>query len=579
MRYFSFFTILLIGFLSGNLPAQEQPAGKKANQQKEILPEIQLKEYTIVGLAKVNLPRKFRTRIFKEVQIQWTDNQDIRRKEPPHIVFKFSHIKPILLRLYPFHWLDSGARYGSYNTVGIHLNSQFRIKKLLPYFSARFRRSDGHLPNAQWSETGLESGIHYQISRGHLLHFGTDYRFDKRGIWRQPEIYPFQWEMRNAFWKWFGTLEQRWNPVFGTRIRGAYYIDDHENAFRYSERGVEAAVQTVLRLNRTRLVAEGEWLNAKLTRDVGNIVFVSRDLFLWNNYQAALYSGKIALQQRWGMFTLCGGALYQVSREKHLADGRVKADSSYLYPLTTFSVGKTGAIQFTVSYSPSAEFFRLRRRIRMLPFSDVSELRVIEYPTRWNAILLLQKKDLLKLTFEASSYRANRYPVPLAPADTLKLDYSLTDYPGWIFKTVEKVKIEELTVKLDSRIVPRLYFNGWLNLRKSEIQESKILPGSVIGKQLPYFPQISGRARVEWKFYREHRWGIILRYTGSRYDDIENQMRLEPYLLLGSRLTLSLNKNIRLSLEGNNLLNSDYEIWHGFKEAGINGWVGLNFSF
>jgi len=513
------------------------------------------------------------------VRIQWAENREIWQKEAPDIVFQFSHIKPLLLRLYEFPWLESGIRYGSFNTAGIRLNSQFRIKNVLPYFSARFERSDGHLPNAQWTGAGLESGFHYQISRGHLLHVGTDYRFDKKGIWRQPEIYPSQWEMQNAFWRWFGSLEQQWHPVFSTRLSGAYFIDDHENAFQYSERGAEAGIRSVLHFNRTQVIAEGNFLKSKITQKTGNLASIPTDSLPLDDYQATLYSGKFTLQQQWRMFTLRGGVLYQVTEEKFPTDGLIKKDSSYVYPHVALSLGLAGSAEFTISYAPAAEIFRLRRRIRMLPFSDVSEMRVIEYPTRWRAALLWQREEVVKLTVSASSYRANHYPVPLTPEDTLKLVYALSDYPGWIFKTIEEVKIEELTIKLDSRIVPRLYFNGWLNLRKSEIRESKILSLSSIGSQLPYFPQISGLVRLEWQFYRKHRWEITLRYTGSRYDDIENRMRLEPYLLLGSRLTLSLNRNIRLLVEGNNLLNSDYEIWHGFKEAGINGWVGVNFSF
>ncbi len=581
MRYGIFLSVivLLLGIPFGKLSAQESRPAKPADQQKQPLPEIQLKEYTIVGLAKVSLPRKYRTRIFKQVRIRWTENREIQKKEAPDIVFRFSHVKPLLLRLYEFPWLESGIRYGSFNTAGIHLNSQFRIKNMLPYFSARFKRSDGHLPNAQWTSAGLKSGFHYQISRGHLFHIGTNYRFDKKGIWRQPEMYPSQWEMQSAFWKWFGSLEQQWHPVFSTRVSGAYFIDDHENAFQYSERGAEAEVRSILHVNRTRVIAEGNFLSSKITRKVGNLASVSPDSLPQNDYRATLYSGKFTLQQQWRMFTLRGGVLYQLSEEKYLADGRVKTDSSYLYPHAALSLGLAGTAQLTISYAPAAEFFRLRRRIRMLPFSDVSEMRVIEFPSRWSAALLWQREDVLKLALSASSFRANRYPVPLTPADTLKLDYALSDYPGWIFRTVEEVKIDEITVKLESRIVPRLHFSGWLLWRKSDIRQNRIGPLPVAGNRLPYFPQIRGLARLEWQFYREHRWEVTLRYTGSRYDDVENRTRLDPFLLLGSRLTLFLNKNIRLLVEGNNLLNSDYEIWHGFKEAGINGWVGVNFSF
>ena len=106
-------------------------------QPRKELPQIQLQEYTIVGLAKISLPRKIRTQVFKEVDIDWSENQDLYNKELPAITFQFSRVKPSLFQLYDFPWLDSRIHYGSYNEAGVLVNMQFKAEQTLPYFSGR----------------------------------------------------------------------------------------------------------------------------------------------------------------------------------------------------------------------------------------------------------------------------------------------------------------------------------------------------------------------------------------------------------------------------------------------------------
>jgi hypothetical protein len=64
-----------------------QPSG-------DVLPQIQLEDYTIIGLAKITLPQKKRTQVFRDVDIVWTSNDEILQKELPKITFQFSRIKP-----------------------------------------------------------------------------------------------------------------------------------------------------------------------------------------------------------------------------------------------------------------------------------------------------------------------------------------------------------------------------------------------------------------------------------------------------------------------------------------------------
>ncbi len=79
------------------------------------------------------------------------------------------------------------------------------------------------------------------------------------------------------------------------------------------------------------------------------------------------------------------------------------------------------------------------------------------------------------------------------------------------------------------------------------------------------------------------RWGIECwlggeyhsqRATSSTLDD-----PLEVYQLFNLKINKNLNDNFKVFLEGNNLTNSRYEIWKGYREPGINGLLGLSFRW
>jgi hypothetical protein len=239
LSIFVFLAVLLfcIAGVQAQVPTDtlKPPPIPKQVKPKE-LPQIQMEEYTIVGLSRITLPRKVRTQIFKKVQIEWSQNEAIYQKVLPEIDFQFVRIKPSLLRLYEFPWLDSRIYYGSYNLAGIGVNTQFKAGTTLPYFSINFGRSDGHLENAQWTRAGMQAGIHSQLHQGHLLHLGTDYQNVNRGIWKDYNIYRQDWDAQNVLWNFFGSIEQEWSSAFRTSLGSTYYLDDHESAFKHKFR-------------------------------------------------------------------------------------------------------------------------------------------------------------------------------------------------------------------------------------------------------------------------------------------------------------------------------------------------------
>lgn len=549
-----------------HLEAPEPP------EQKQ-LPQIQLNEYTIVGLAKVTLPRKIRSRIFKQVKIGWAENPDIWQKASPAIAFQFARVKPLLSRLYEFPWFNSQAAYGSFNTMMVSVQSQFRIKRFLPYFSADFLNSDGHTENAQHSFAGLRSGFHYQLKNGQLLHLGTDYRFTKRGIWREADVYRRDWETQSTLWRSFASLEQRWSRKLSTRLEANYFIDDHENAFRYSDRGWNATANIALQLNKTRLEGTFNAETSDLTFADGNLSRLQTDSTALRKYESRLLGGTFLLQQQIQLFTLQAGVRYQQSNETFRRVKSSVPERNFIYPRVALTAKVNHRMNATVAYQPHVSMSRLRFAVRALPFSDLRQLGVQEYQSHWQASLNFDFPGGAQLNLSGDVLRVKDYFAPTAPSDSLPAVFNTPtgSYPGWSFSTIEEIDLREAKARFRWNMGEKLVLQGTALFRRSKIRKG----ATVAGKSVPYLPDLSAQGILHWKFFRNHRLSLSVNYRGKRYDDLLNQTRLADYLLVSAGVRLVLSQNVFLFVRGVNLLDSEYEQWRGFSAPGVHGFLGL----
>jgi hypothetical protein len=580
---FSITFFLLLAFIYIDINAQEtsKTAARKDSLPKprtDELPQIQMQEYTIVGLAKVTLPRKIRKKIQRDVEIAWIPNRQIYKKEPPAISFQFSRIKPSLLQLYEFPWLNTRLHYGSFNTGGINLNTQFKANNTLPYLNADYQQSDGHLINAQWAVAGLQAGLHQKLSDNHLLHFATDYLFQKRGIWGDYEIYQQDWETSTVLWKFFGSLEDKWHPNFRTELTASYYLDDHENAFKYRDRGYDLTGSARLRVKNTEIESILDYCAIDLSLSDGNLVRLPMDSIDLDNFSATILSGYLYAQQKIGLVNIKAGVLYQQSEEdiSPVMGNKIKDD--FIYPDLSLLLGFTGQGKIFVRYRPAIETFRFRNSIQIIPFTDLTAIRLVNYTSRMEGGLDINPTSKFDLNLTVRSSRAENYPAVIYPADSLKAEFNSGGYPGWIMGTLNEVQIQELYGKIDWEIVRGLRFQGWGNYRNSDIRNSSNLEADVIGKEIPYFPRIESSGELIWNFYNKHKASVCLKYTDKRYDDLSNNTELPAYSLLNARLDLQIKRNINFFIVGDNLLDEQYEVFKGFMAPGISGFFGIQFK-
>lgn len=554
-----------------------QSVGELKEEVQE-LPQIQLQEYTIIGLAKVFLPHKIRKQIFKDVEINWVVNSHILEKEPPSISFQFSRIKPSFFQLYEFPWFNTKLHYGSFNTMGINFNTQFKARDILPYLSADYQRSDGHEKNAQWSSIGLQAGIHHKPNDGHLFHVGTNYIFQTKGIWGDYDIYQQDWETQTVFWKFFGKLEQEWNKVLHTEVNGSYFLDDHENAFQYKDRGFDFSGRVAVYVNNTAFETIATFRTIDLSVEDANLTRLPADSTSLEKYVSSVFTGSLNINQKINVLKVKAGVVYQQAEEDITTSFVKKVKDNFVYPDAALSLGFLGKGNVYVRYRPAVEAFRFRNKIRLLPFVDLSNIRLVKYNSRIEGGIDLNPVRTLTLNFSLSSSRAEDFPASTAPADSLNADFNNGGYPGWVMGTLDEVQIQELYGRIDWYILPQLRLLGWANFRQSEIRKSDSLYQDVKGNEIPYYPKISAYAKIAWNFFDAHEASVFVNYKSKRYDDLLNSIPLKDYFLLNARLDIAIKKNIKFFIIGENLLDTKYEEWRGFPARAITGMLGLEFK-
>ncbi len=581
-----FVKTLLVVFLSGItsiLWGQEvsdttrQGESTMAAQKKE-LPPIQLQEYTIVGLAKISLPHKVRTQTFHEVGITWSENEEIFVKEVPDISFQVARIKATLLQLYDFPWLDSHLHYGAYNTAGLNVKMQFKAQNTLPYLMANFQRSDGHLTNAQWTTAALLAGVHQKIGDIHLLHGYTDYSLNKKGIWGFHKRYSENWETLTTFWEIGGQVEDRWSDHWRTHFTGIYFFDEHENAFTYSENGYDLSGSAILTIENTNFALKGGIQTSDIEVSDGNLSHSLPDTLRYSGNRISLFSGQVNVQQHFHSVTAEIGVLYQQSEDKYTHTGTKPDENERFSPQISLSAGFQGRGKIYARYRPGLEIRRFRTALQLIPFSELEGIKSLNLTSRWEGGFDWHASSALNLQILSRYSEMKNYLAIVAPSDSLRAVFTGGGYPGWIYGILDRVKIQEVYVKLDWVMKSKLKMLSWLNWQQSDIRQADYFSPTILGNQIPYFPSISAHAELRWNFYRQHELKLWGDYVGSRYDDLENQVEVKSYGLVNTSLHLYLGKGFWFFISGQNLFDTRYQEFRGFTAPGITGIMGLRLT-
>ncbi len=572
------FLVLLVWLFSPPLQAQQSDTSRV---ERKPLPEIQLQEYTIVGLERIRLPQKERVQIFRNVALRWVPNRSIWQKQSPQIGFRFSRVKPSLLRLYEFPWLNGWATYGSFNTTRVGVQSQFKLNHFLPYFAARFGRSDGWRPNAQWTESGMRAGFHHQFRRGHQLSLGTNYSFARRGIFH--EIITREQESlktETTSWNMNAELRQQWHTRFRTLLQGEYHTDAYTNQIQYDGKG-------------TRLSAEFRFLPGKNTTLFSRIAFqeekitfsdphTSEPLSELNSYYGRILSARLGIQYQWKMMVLKAALHYQnvwddlraavmTGPQRHIA----------VQPEIFVSTAPQYSLGIYAAYRPGFRLTTLNQLTRLYPFANFEDVLSREDEFRLEFGAYYQQNAHRYLRFHTVMQRGSHLPVtgyllyevhrsPTKNSSTLSLPY---------FSMLNRFTLNEFTLRGEWEVLKHLRLQGWGLFRQSKVDEFVRIGQEAWGRQVPYLPNIELRGGVEWEFWSKHLLRINLQYIGSRFVDLSNQEKLDPYVLLNAEAEIHFAPHLRLILSARNILNQTPYLWQDMPRAGFEIFGGLRVVF
>ena len=99
------------------------------------------------------------------------------------------------------------------------------------------------------------------------------------------------------------------------------------------------------------------------------------------------------------------------------------------------------------------------------------------------------------------------------------------------------------------------------------------------GLELPRRALHSGGASLNWQYSEKGNIYSDVVYSGNRYDDVANTVRLEDYVEVGLGTSFALNPTARIVAHISNLFDENYETAAGFGTVGRVASAGVEFSF
>jgi hypothetical protein len=112
---------------------------------------------------------------------------------------------------------------------------------------------------------------------------------------------------------------------------------------------------------------------------------------------------------------------------------------------------------------------------------------------------------------------------------------------------------------------------GQLSLNTTSLSDSS--------SSLPMIPDLRAAIRLERQWDEHFGTQITSEYIGKRTVDLGGTRSLDPYLLLGARLSYRFENNITAFLRLDNLLASKVFLWQGYQERGVFIAAGARYTF
>jgi len=150
--------------------------------------------------------------------------------------------------------------------------------------------------------------------------------------------------------------------------------------------------------------------------------------------------------------------------------------------------------------------------------------------------------------------------------------YNNTDTSGFFEVLTSDAVSWNIFVNLLYYLGPYGYFYGTLNYFSVENSASK---------KIPYNPSYQATLIYGYNFLQDWNGEVKLDYVSDRFADLENdESRKLPSLFnLGLKVSYSMQKNLGLFFELDNIFNVKRDTWEGYQEKPIEALIGINYFF
>jgi len=533
------------------------------NQSQQNLPQIQLQEYTIVGLEKVVLPRKERKPILNEVEIRWVTNPTISRQSVPEVNSGIVR-KPFLeTTSSQDFYLWSSAQYASFNTLGLGLESRLVQGLVEPYLKLNYASSNGHVKFADWSKTGFELGVGSARQSRNFFDYKLVYNQDKNGIYGALNPLNKDLEVVDTDWQ----------------LRGVQQIRLHRNLVADGRIQYQNTERTAFIKNKLRELKAEAWLIWQKTSVGVRFAAGYQAQFLENfrgqsalpiadssEQKNKLLESRLALVYQKQPYELRIGGVYQRVEEVGFAS---ENNRNQLNPFISAAWAVSGNMQLSVRYHPEFRLPQLSSLLKSFPYANALLLSPTEYENQVTGEIAftLNNNDYIKI--ESNYARVKSYPVATVSASI----------KSWLFTYIDEASLWENSLIFSVAPQSNFMINGWFTFRKTRINSYFPAVDSVenVGSRFPYQPDVEGVATVLWKIHPRWAWNTELVYEGERFNDVMNNKKLKAYWLVNVSLKFSINDQFRLILFAKNILNQKYDRWLGLEAPPF--WGGFRIEF
>lgn len=543
---------------------------QNSQQGQTRLPQIQLQDYTIIGLEKVVLPRKERRILFKEIALNWSENRDIKIKESPDISFR-SQNKPGI-SFYPVSpYVNALVDYGSFNTLGGRLEAKYPGGNIVPFVGADYRKSDGHVRNAEYTRGSVTGGIEGQLWANSTFQLVGGYGSDDQSLWSRLIPPDSSAKKKTTVWNWQAALDQKLSKQFSIFTTGQFQTTDLENRFKYTQDFLTVGAGGIFSTGNASVMLEGDLAHNNTERKIdANRPFATA--FSWQT-EYSLYSSKLNASLKIGnLFISAGG------RAQHLKIENSTASNTYFYPLGSIDFNVQNMFSFSVKYAPGLEFQSMEQMMQAHEIADFGSFQPLKSKQRVVGLLYLNPANNVRFYLSSDYGEFENYPVVYSSyIDTSAAGFNTLNhiYPYWEYRYINNARVWENSFRAVLNLPARLLVEGWLTYRWNEITANDERGNAVLGNEIPYLPLVSALAKIEWHFLANHKLQITGEFAGERFNDVANTVKLKDYFLLGAMVNFGITKQLSLRFFGNNLLDQRYELFHTYLAPGISGGGGI----